>query len=107
MTYEVLWRNAHALYDMQPERFDTVHLIAVLRPKEIYSLWKRLLDPYGAAKMPFPADLLSEDQITTDLTEQEFNVLYAWFRSCPKTEWFDPNVAAEFVEEHSVRPHFS
>jgi hypothetical protein len=79
----------------------------VLRPKEIYSLWKRLLDPFGAARMPFPAEMLTEEQITTDLTELEFNNLYAWLRKCPKMDLFDPDVAAAFVEEHSARPHFS
>jgi len=108
-TYEIMWRNAHTIYDIAPERFQTDVLVEIMRPKEIYSLWKRLLDPFNAADMPFPSEMLSEEEITTDLTETEFNNLYAWLRRLRlrPMEHFDPDDAAAFLEQHSVRPHFS
>jgi hypothetical protein len=108
-TYEIMWRSAHTIYDIAPDRFQTDHLAEIMRPKEIYSLWKRLLDPFGAANMPFPDYMLSDDEIATDLTETEFNNLYAWLRALRRRpiHHFDPDAAAAFLEEHSARAHFS
>ena len=59
-TYELMWRNAHTIYDIAPGQFETDNMKEKLRAKEIYSLWKRLLDPFGAADMPFPEQMLTE-----------------------------------------------
>ena len=47
-------------------------------PMEILSLWKRCLDPFDAARIPFPSALTPE-QIKTGLSEKEATILYGWF----------------------------
>ena len=100
LTYRQMWAQVHDLYGK-------VHMLGSCEPMEVVSLWKRLLDPLDAAGMPFPNTLLSEDQIRVGLNNDEFTALYRWFHRHPQSPLFDYKAAADFVEEHFERAHFS
>jgi len=104
--YSAMWTNVHALFKHNPEVFELDRLVGLMSAMQVLSLLKRLLDPFGLAAMPFPAGVLSLEQINTAMTEAQFRALYAWFHRCPRTPDFDLDAATIFVEEHFALDHF-
>ena len=88
-SYKHSWTNVH----LAPTRREN--------PMEMMSLWKRQIDPFGAAFMPFPANLLTSEQIKVGLTESVAIELYRWF--CARRRLnseINYGEIAEYVETH-------
>ena len=100
VSYPAMWNTIH-------ERFDAGDILGCEHPMHVLSLWKRLLDPMDAAGMPFPRTMLTEEQIDAGLNNEQFTELYRWFYHHPTSDIFNYQAAADFIEKHFFREHFS